>query len=347
MGLGALPTHACSIPVFRYALERWPADVYELVILHRGALGEADGAIAGALRAAAEAPEGLANVAAGLAEVDSGAEAVAALWKSQKNAQPPWLVLRYPETPLEIPPAWAGPLNAPEVRYLIDSPARRQIAARLLGGESVVWVLVESGEKAKDEAAAALLAEELPKLQKMLKLPEVDPDDPDVQGPVLRSSLPVKLVFSSLRISRADVREKIFVSMLLSTLSEPLPASEPAIVPVFGRGRALPPLTERNLSAGVIEEAARFLVGECSCQVKALNPGVDLLLTADWDALVEDREVRTPQIPAIPVAVTEAGPIKEQPQTMAISWLAFIGAAGAGICLVVLVWGLGRGKRRE
>ena len=25
---------ACQVPVFRYALERWPADNYELVVLH-------------------------------------------------------------------------------------------------------------------------------------------------------------------------------------------------------------------------------------------------------------------------------------------------------------------------
>ena len=29
---------ACSVPVFRYALERWPADAYRLVIFHNGPL---------------------------------------------------------------------------------------------------------------------------------------------------------------------------------------------------------------------------------------------------------------------------------------------------------------------
>jgi hypothetical protein len=29
---------ACSTPVFRYALERWPADYYEAVFIHRGPL---------------------------------------------------------------------------------------------------------------------------------------------------------------------------------------------------------------------------------------------------------------------------------------------------------------------
>ena len=33
---------ACNVPVFRYALERWPADMYEVVVLHDGELSSAD-----------------------------------------------------------------------------------------------------------------------------------------------------------------------------------------------------------------------------------------------------------------------------------------------------------------
>ena len=33
----ALP---CNIPVFRYALERWPSDDYQLVVYHKGPLPE-------------------------------------------------------------------------------------------------------------------------------------------------------------------------------------------------------------------------------------------------------------------------------------------------------------------
>ncbi len=43
MGLLALlPAYvqACSTPVFRYALERWPADFYDGVLVHRGPIAE-------------------------------------------------------------------------------------------------------------------------------------------------------------------------------------------------------------------------------------------------------------------------------------------------------------------
>ena len=37
----AEPAAACSTPVFRYALERWPPDAYRVAVFHRGPLTEA------------------------------------------------------------------------------------------------------------------------------------------------------------------------------------------------------------------------------------------------------------------------------------------------------------------
>ena len=49
-----------------------------------------------------------------------------------------------------------APTAAP-LRQLLESPLRREIAKRILAGESAVWVLIESGDAAKDEAALELL----------------------------------------------------------------------------------------------------------------------------------------------------------------------------------------------
>ena len=62
--------------------------------------------------------------------------------------------------------------------------------------------------------------------------------------------------------------------------------SDPIVFPVFGRGRALLPLIGAGITEKNIQDAAAFLVGPCSCQVKELNPGFDLLLSADWDSLL-------------------------------------------------------------
>jgi len=46
----------------------------------------------------------------------------------------------------------------------------------------------------------------------------------------------------------------------------------------------------REIHAGNLEDAAKFLAGPCSCQVKELNPGIDILMAADWESVVEGRE---------------------------------------------------------
>src|SRR5262245_15707935 len=58
---------------------------------------------------------------------------------------------------------------------------------------------------------------------------------------------------------------------------------EPIVFPVFGRGIALHALVGKGITEENIATAAGFLVGECSCEVRRLNPGVDLLMTADWE----------------------------------------------------------------
>jgi hypothetical protein len=58
------------------------------------------------------------------------------------------------------------------------------------------------------------------------------------------------------------------------------------VFPVFGRGRALFPLVGAGITPKNIRDAAEFLAGPCSCEVKEQNPGFDLLLKADWRDLL-------------------------------------------------------------
>ena len=39
--------HACNVPVFRFALERWRPDPYRLTVFHRGPLADAERALIG------------------------------------------------------------------------------------------------------------------------------------------------------------------------------------------------------------------------------------------------------------------------------------------------------------
>lgn len=280
--LSVLSVWACNVPVFRYALERWQPEPYEAVIFHRGPLSEADRAAVAALEKARE--ELHANLNVTLADVDFPLGRLPAkLWKDRTNAPLPHLVLAYQGGATEGTVAWAGPLKAELARPLVDSPARRALAKELLAGRSSVWVLVESGNRAADDAAAALIEKELRVQEKELELPPAAVDDPK-----MRANLPLRISFSLQRVSRNDPAEAPFITQLFAGESLTNQPPLPVAFPVFGRGRALAALAGADLSADVIESAGRFLVGACSCEVKELNPGKDLLLAADWESIFED-----------------------------------------------------------
>src|SRR5690606_30723445 len=87
-----------------------------------------------------------------------------------------------------------------------------------------------------------------------------------------------------------DAAEEVLLQMLLRCEPDLLPREgeeiRPMVFPIFGRARALYALVGGGIHPVPIERAAQFLTGPCSCQVKAENPGVDLLLAARWDDLV-------------------------------------------------------------
>jgi len=283
---------ACNVPVFRYALERWHPDPYEAVIFHKGPASAELRALAKQITTAANAKLP-ANIEPVLVDVDQeGDTPLRQLWLRQKGATLPWLVLRYPGSVGKEPAAWAGTPTADVLKTAFHSPARQEISKRLLMGHSVVWVLVESGDKTQDDAAAARLEETLKKLEKTLKLPT----DDDVKQPVgpdekLLSELPLKVSFSVLRVARTDAAEKLLIAMLVNSDEEVAERSkEPIMFPVFGRGRVLDAFVGKGINADTVSDAAAFLCAACSCTVKRLNPGYDLLMATDWDAVLGGKE---------------------------------------------------------
>ena len=284
---------ACNVPVFRYALERWPPDAYEITVFHREPLTTNQAALVEALEKTAF--DLLANITVERVNLAGRmSEPMQTLWKAQTNAPLPWMVARYPGSLEASEPVWAGPLATETVRTLVDSPARRELVRRLTKGDAAVWLLLEHGGRARNDAVARLLETESRSLEKSLKLPEPAPDDPPA-----RTELPLKIAFSTVRVSRADAAERMLVNMLLHVDSDFAARTEPMVFAVIGRGRAMPPLTGRQLSAEILGQVADFLVSACSCEVKSMNPGFDLLLAADWDALIEGRAVKDPELPPL------------------------------------------------
>ncbi len=317
----------CSIPVFRYALERWPAAPYEAILFHRGPLAAEHEAVLSGIR------ESSANVMVEKADLEGKPDAaVQEIWKAQGNPALPWLALRFPQSEPAMPSAWAGPPDAARVRALLDSPARREIAQRIILGESAVWLILECGDAARDGAAAKLLGAELAALEKTLKLPEED-----AGAMPLLSDVPLRIAFSVLRLSRRDPAEKEFVAMLARSGGALAEGKGPVALPVFGRGRALWPLEGERLSAPEIAEAAEFLAGACSCQVKEMNPGLDLLFDAPWENLLSEPAEKKagPPPPAAP-SKPEArpGPASRTSPAWSLPWTGI-----AALAILVLAAG--------
>jgi hypothetical protein len=305
-------THACSIPVFRYALDRWPADNYRLEV---SAADAKDEAIAKFLR-------------------NFGAASALNLEIVRLPAASPGpsRLLRPHAEETAAPPVWTGALNTAALAPLTNSPARDEIVRRILAGDSAVWVLVESGDRAADDAAARVLERRLRYLEQVAQLPVIDPNDPTSKlGP--GPKLAVK--FSVLRIaanrptsslppdggkdspaSTTTRDESAFLAMLAGPKSGLAGTKEPWVAAVFGRGRVLGAWPAKGFGDEQIEEVCLFLLGACSCQVKRLNPGWDLLLRADWDEQLRAIGFHAPDTPAFAAA---RGGGRAEPETVIIS----------------------------
>lgn len=301
--LSAQQAQACSVPVFRYALERWRPDPFLVVVFHRGAL-DAEHAKLVKQFDEYQGQDKVANLRVVDVDLDNlkpeerdDDRFLSEEWKRQKTDVLPWIVIDYPVPTKNR--VFEGPLTAFEdkksISSLVDSPMRQELKKRILGHHTGVFLLLEGSDKAANEAAAKLIADEIPKLEKSLKLPDIDPDDVKA-GLISIDPDELKIKFSMIRLKRDAPEEKWLVKMLLGSdadfnLLDKEYDTTPIMFPVFGRGRSLPCLIEQGINEERIYEVGSALTQSCTCEIKNQNPGIDLLMSVDWDALVEIREV--------------------------------------------------------
>jgi len=311
--LGALSVWACSVPVFRYALEHWTADPFQAFVFHRGPLTGAQQALVREL-----GPDGLAgkvraNISIRSVDLDQNpVPEMLDLWRTSGGGALPWLVVKFPATSRLTNTVWSGALSKEDIGQLLDSPARKEITQRLADGQSAVWLLLESGDAAKDAAAAELLDARLKHLTTVLQLPQLDAQD-IANGLVSVGQGGLRLEFSVLRLARNAPQEQAFVRMLLGAEADLHGAKSPIVFPIFGQGRALYALVGDGIKRETIDQAAMFLIGKCSCLVKEQNPGIDLLFAADWKSFVKTQTAALPDLP------TMAQLTKGAPETISIT----------------------------
>ncbi|MDZ4850739.1 MAG: hypothetical protein SGI77_15740 [Pirellulaceae bacterium] len=280
----SLEVSACNIPVFRYALERWQQDSYELVVFYDRLSTEQESFVA-ELEALSHDHDGVSNVNIVRSKVDNASGAIennTTLFKAI-SASPdfklPYAVVRSQAGQGRAIQPWHGPLDEAQKINLIDSPIRQELVRRLQNGHSIVWLMMQSKDTKQTAAMSELLKSQCEELGKKIKLP----DGIGLPGSELHSEVPLLVKFSYLEIDPTDPREQFLVRLIGGIHSELSSSNEPLIVPVFGRGRALEVIPASDVNPELMEDLTLFMSGACSCQVKERNPGFDLLLSTDWD----------------------------------------------------------------
>jgi len=284
---------ACNVPVFRYALERWTAAIYQIIVYTQN---EDESGALELLRKNAAANSSLSNYS--LTAIDVTTTEGNRLARTNQVAQFPWVAVYYPANAQVRGLVWEGPLNADIARRLIDSPARFALAEKLLGGEVAVYLLLKSGDLKKDEKARNVLEKTLKKASHELKIPNTGVD---INGNAIEVTdfVDYDVHFDLIEISRDDPQEIFLRSMLLGSESDLAWYNEPMVFPVFGRGRSLYAIIGKGINEKNIYDACRSITAWCSCEIKAQNPGIDLLLSADWSTLVGGHMVKDEEAPPL------------------------------------------------
>lgn len=300
----AAAARACNVPVFRYALERWPPDPYALVIAHTGDLDEAGKAVAESLR---EAPLEVVDL-----KLDGEIpERFAALKPVAEKAELPHFYLLGPRDLDPAKPVWSAPFTAANVQLLLASPAREQLGRDFAAGHAAVFFFIPGPDAAKNTEARTALQQKLDTLASQIQLPPeltetLAPDEMATVG----KDLKVRFALRDLDLEApAEALLRATLEWLLPDLKQ---RQGPYLATVFGQGRLLDLMPWDATAPDKLEQIGGFLAGACSCEIKAMNPGFDLLTSINWGETVSGNYVssfgyRTPLtgLTAAPPPATE------------------------------------------
>ncbi|MCF7675453.1 MAG: hypothetical protein K9M97_08915, partial [Akkermansiaceae bacterium] len=223
---------ACNVPVFRFALERWPSDNYVLVIAHDSPLAPAHRQAVDKLAASSWDQNGKANLTVQVLDLAATPDDPAVEHLPLDRTTLPAAFLFYPAgfgTPTLV---WQAALTADNLRRLTHSPVRDDFVTRMTSGTTAVWLLLDSGDPATDDRAEQVLRESLASIQQELELPPgvIHPSG-EVTGSgsqavdngyfdrenQLESGIPLKIAFDVIRIPAAAPAEDVLLGMLLHT----------------------------------------------------------------------------------------------------------------------------------
>ncbi len=269
---------ACSTPVFRFAIERWEADPYRIMIFTDGEVTPEQAEIIKQFRAYERYGFRQPPMVVESVRCSEVTNLSATVWAEISTNHPaPSVALLYPSIMRDNSVVWGDELSTNALNRIIMSPARLEAATRLLGGDATVWWIIQGDDPAENRSVRELLEKKLAELEgstvyneDFLQLVK----ESGGEAPELR--------FSVLDVDPDDPREAVLMAMLTRLSPDAEADDGPVVIPVFGQGRGAVLMKEEFIADEYIERVVEFLTGACSCEVKSLNPGFDILIPVDW-----------------------------------------------------------------
>jgi hypothetical protein len=317
VSLSCFKADGCSVPVFRYALERWPADPYLITIFHKGKLNEEQKKVITYYQKFYDRYEAVILSVFDLDDKKLSKKA-REYWKINKQDSLPVVIVQYPYITRIEQLAGVYPLDMKSAKQLMESPTGRELARRILKNDTSVFMQIDGDDESENIKSEKIVKDALKKMEEDMKLPHEELADGEVLD---EESMPydedsLKIKFSFLRVSRNSPVDKAFVDILLNSEPGLKEIKGPIVFPVYGRARALFAFSEEGINAENMAEAGNFLVGECSCEVKAQNPGIDLLVPIDWDSFIHyeiNLDDALPPLTGLTSTIVEEKKLEEAP----------------------------------
>lgn len=269
--------HACAVPVYRYALERWSGANYQVLVFHKAPLTMDEEKAVSYLESKSASGDEFANLTVHRVDLTQEMPASLAVYKKvlPKDGSPV-MVIRYPKEFHTRRPLWMGPPTMESADKILSSPAREEIIKRITDGEAVVWVVLDGKDPSENRSVKRMLKKQSDKIAETYNL-GVKEQEKRVRYSIL------DLGRDHMKLSSQESPEHLFLSMLMYSERDLFDFTDtPLVFPVFGRGRSLYAIGGKGLTPENIEAACNYLNGACSCEVKDENPGADLMFAAEW-----------------------------------------------------------------
>ena len=275
---------ACETPVYRYAMYRWQPTPYEVYFFHDHPVGPADQQVADRLAEYADAEGNRANVAyipidlAGDPELNSVPKDVREAWEQREDKTLPTYFI---STPYGAGLSFEQ-LTADDVTALVESPARKSLAAQLETGKICVFVMLTGKDAAENDEAEQIMTDLCDEVRDGKISLYVAPTE-EAATAKSEATQP-KFDIGFIKIDRESQEERWLVRSLLAMEADLPQETRPMVFLCYGRARALLPYIGQGITRENLIHELEFISGACSCTVKEQNPGVDLLVRYDWES---------------------------------------------------------------